>query len=866
MKKVLIVDDNAGMREAVRWALEAAENPYLLLEAANQLQALRILHENRDLLAVFVDQEIDNDERGGLRILQKIVEAQPLLPVILYTAVLTDVVRREAFDKGALWCLPKLNIQNKDELAGILRSASKFVEVMPIEADPRFLKQILDAVPVEIMVRDRAGVVRWQNREKEKEFGPIDYGGKFCWHVYENCKNEADDRCRWADEECACEPVLSTQQKAPLTEPVYRIHRYRGDWTGTDGRYHPPAHLHLAANGILGRDGQAEFAVETSRDITTEIEMLQLFTGIAEEQPNGEMAVLRLVSESLAGKIGFSRSRIWLLNDSSAQGSVSVTCVAESGKHQGQIRGERIVRPIEVLLEKSKHGESIIVTKEDVLGVAKPMLGEKLQPPDQVLWAPLCVGEDLVGLIAVDKRGRPIEKISQVDEYWLSFLSRHVSAVVSQIRAIRELEEGRRNLEWLRSLDRRISAIDSPEVVLKTVIEELKRKFAVDLVQFHLYRSQDELICLAADDGQHTPDCPIRFGYKASIGVNAQACRTGEAIFVNNTESDPIYAAHYAEYRRTLANGWGERCQGCRLDLKAMACLPIREGEKVLGSMCLGYVTNHNFSTSEKAVLNSVSDSLSLTLKTVRQLTAAQYQAMETRRVRGLQVLARGLTHSLQSIAQRIRQRADGLSACSEDPSSVRECGKDINHEVKNLRVVFEALGRHSADHSGSLFARVHEMIRDLVVLQEHRFKNHKITLEASLHPSCEDMCVDQSKLLVILLTLLENSFNAFDQIAETAVPGVQRKVTISTMSVSKKSFAIMVADNGKGMSEELKNTVFRLPDVDISGKPATHRIGLPISRMLAETMGGSVKLASTLGRGTEVTVTLASEELEHGE
>jgi CheY-like chemotaxis protein len=492
LRKVLIVDDDASMREVVVHRLQE-HGRYLPLQAEGRDDSLQIVKQNPDILAAFVDQRFADDDRGGLKILKEILKQRPLLPVILYTAAPVADIRREAYDAGALWYLPKVQITGPEDLTALLEIASKLVDVMPVDTDPRFLKQILDAVPTPVMVRDKEGRIVYQNRAKEQEYGPIVPGRTFCWYQYEGHKDDPADKCPGAEEKCACELVFSPRFDEDRVWPVNRIYEHSIAWT-KDARRHGSSWSILGATGILGRDGKPQYAVEAARGITQLVETLKLITDIANQYELSEDGALQLASQRLVERVGFTRARVWKFDPKTR----SFVCTAAVGKHQGEVVGKRITWPDEQLAKLAEH-RPIRVSKVELTQVLPQDVVQSVDPADTCLWAPFYVGGDLAGLIVVDRKGQKSEHIWQLDEYWMGFVGQDISALV-------EIKRRRKDLEWLEELDRRISGIDTVAEVLRIVIDGLREQVNADLIQFHQLAPDGKTIRL---DAKREGDAPL---------------------------------------------------------------------------------------------------------------------------------------------------------------------------------------------------------------------------------------------------------------------------------------------------------------------------------------------------------------------
>lgn len=100
--RVLIVDDEASIRKTTRIAVETAGHS--AVEAPGAARALRAVEEEA-FDAVFLDLRIGADD--GLEVLAKLLQAQPSLPVVLFTAYANIATAVEAMRRGAFDFIPK---------------------------------------------------------------------------------------------------------------------------------------------------------------------------------------------------------------------------------------------------------------------------------------------------------------------------------------------------------------------------------------------------------------------------------------------------------------------------------------------------------------------------------------------------------------------------------------------------------------------------------------------------------------------------------------------------------------------------------------------------------------------------------------
>lgn len=116
MHRILIIEDDENVRDAVRMVLETAG--YQVGEALNGAEGLSRFREGGWAL-VILDHRMP--EMSGLEVLRRIHEADPNLPVVMVTAVDTVEMGAEALGAGARGFLTKpISVS---ELRAVVRDA-----------------------------------------------------------------------------------------------------------------------------------------------------------------------------------------------------------------------------------------------------------------------------------------------------------------------------------------------------------------------------------------------------------------------------------------------------------------------------------------------------------------------------------------------------------------------------------------------------------------------------------------------------------------------------------------------------------------------------------------------------------------------
>lgn len=150
----------------------------------------------------------------------------------------------------------------------------------------------------------------------------------------------------------------------------------------------------------------------------------------------------------------------------------------------------------------------------------------------------------------------------------------------------------------------------------------------------------------------------------------------------------------------------------------------------------------------------------------------------------------------------------------------------------------------------GTLFGQLRGTLRPVVATED-------VTLAIDEPPPLPPLMTDEVMLARILRNLLSNGlkFTQHGQVRLTVVP-----------DDATRSLEFAVVDTGIGIPPDEQAKVFeefhQVPN-DLQSRSAGTGLGLPYARRLAEILGGSLTLASTVGQGTAVTLRLPATYLD---
>ncbi len=315
----------------------------------------------------------------------------------------------------------------------------------------------------------------------------------------------------------------------------------------------------------------------------------------------------------------------------------------------------------------------------------------------------------------------------------------------------------------------------------------------------------------------------------------------------------PIGSHCFAVFR-----GRSQRCEDC----PAVKALDL---DKVVKDLCI-YKVGTEFkhfeviasplktsSTAERRVLLFKRD---VTMEKKFQAQFYQAEKMAT-----VGVLAAGVAHEINNplaaihgFAQGLKRRLNRLEDAVEGElfNDFQEYTETIVKECLRCHDIVRNLLTFSRPTTSSIgLVNLNQCVTDTLFLLKHLIKEHAgLRLHTRLCPDLPAICGDESQLKQVIINLLSNAFDAIHGSGDIAI----------TTLAKDEGVELIVADNGCGIPEELKDKLF---EPFYTTKPVGRGVGIGLSTCygIVQQHGGTIRVESMEGEGASFHVLLPGVE-----
>jgi signal transduction histidine kinase len=339
---------------------------------------------------------------------------------------------------------------------------------------------------------------------------------------------------------------------------------------------------------------------------------------------------------------------------------------------------------------------------------------------------------------------------------------------------------------------------------------------------------------------------------------------------------------------------------------KSLLCLPIISHGQLIGIVSLKNRSTSGVFTSDRIfVLNFLCTQAAISLENARlyqkaqtyaqQLEKSQLQIVQSEKMASLGNLVAGVAHEINNpigflngsisnaqeyvqdlldyialyqqyhpnAAAPVQKKAQhiDLEYLSEDLPKLLNSMQSASDRITSISTSLRTFSR--ADTEYKVSANLHEGIDSTLLILKYRLKanEHRPAIQViTEYGELPAIKCFPGQLNQVFMNILANAIDMFDEMTRKQsyqeIADHSQQIKIRTAIVGNQAL-VSIADNGKGMSEDVKARIFdHLFTTKGVGKGTG--LGLAIARQIVvEKHGGSLEVQSQLGKGTEFCIQL---------
>ncbi len=451
------------------------------------------------------------------------------------------------------------------------------------------------------------------------------------------------------------------------------------------------------------------------------------------------------------------------------------------------------------------------------------------------------------------------------DEQLLGVIACHLAGLVENGRLRQEAELRARNLGLIHEVVQQVIGLNDVRQIAQIATRLLARNFSYDLTTVMLWHpEQDELEIVGVGGEMESRVLAEREAFQRAFnaGLARRVLMTHQSILVNDLGQ---------EFLSRSVSDWQPGAE---------MCVPLQEGEKVLGVLDVQSQRKEAFVPNDLLVLESLAGVLATVLTrveeyqkleaAVNQLQAARQELQErvasqrlaeTRLIQAAKMaavgeMAAGIAHELNNPLTTISGFAELILEELPPDSAQRADLELILREARRARdVVRRLLDFARQSESVRVPANVNELIEETLDLMKHLLHTSGIEVVRDFASPLPEIPLDRNQIKQVLLNLFHNALHAMPTGGRLSIRTQRRRRD------GRSWVTIAVRDTGMGIAPEVIGRVFE-PFFTTRAHEGGTGLGLSVSYGIVVNHGGDIEVESEVGKGSCFTVWLPVEVL----
>jgi signal transduction histidine kinase len=455
------------------------------------------------------------------------------------------------------------------------------------------------------------------------------------------------------------------------------------------------------------------------------------------------------------------------------------------------------------------------------------------------LAVPLEVGGEVRGVLNVDSDRS--DAFSAADQQLLEDLAVQAAKVIQNTWLYEQLRQKARLFEALLSVGQTINSTLNLTDALHVITLEACQLMSAKVCALLLLDDTREALELKASHGagpayRNKPPLSVD---ESLLGI---VVRRKKPIQVENVQT----SARYQSVELARIEG-----------LVSLLSVPLVFGGQAIGTLSVYTAEPHSFSNEEIRILNALAELSAIAIEKARlyeRIVDVEEQLRQNEKLSAIGLLAAEVAHEIRNplTVMKMLYHSLDLKFPKGDPRAedARIMGEKMEHLNKIVELILD-FARTSEPKPA--LVNVNQLIDELGLLTRHKLRNQGIQLVAKLDAKLPAVMADATQLEQAFLNLILNAVEAMPDGGRLMLS--TRAVRLPRTSPQPTHLLVEFGDTGEGMSEEQRKRAFT--SLLSSTKVRGTGLGLAIVARVIETHRGKIRIRSTEGKGTTISVTL---------
>lgn len=306
-----------------------------------------------------------------------------------------------------------------------------------------------------------------------------------------------------------------------------------------------------------------------------------------------------------------------------------------------------------------KHRQSLLISGSDEMADAIQKMGAIVDGLMPVSWlgVPMLIGERVLGVIAVQHFTNP-NSYNHSHQSLLEAIASQAAVALENARLFEETHQANLTLAkraaYLQAsslVGQQATSVRELDELLPQVVSSIQAQFGYYFVGIWLVDFSQEWVVLRASAGRGAEKArgmDLRIPMNAPVSGIVTVCKTGQPLLMNDVTTSPNYLA----------------LEPFNVDTCAELMIPLRTGEKTIGTLDVGSDRVGTFGIDDQSALETVSTQIAIAIENARFYSDERRHA---RRQEALVRLSARLTAAqdendvCQSVAQGLEDEALGF-------------------------------------------------------------------------------------------------------------------------------------------------------------------------------------------------------------